>query len=150
MPSRLRQFLVDSPVGQQDVDVEHMTAKDYYSVTLFYPIMDRLINEMERRFDDVSPVLQGIEACDPSAEKFLDVDTLKPLINAYELDKNHRLVSQIDVSKTILAASSKKPDTIPDLLLLLRPVAGFPDLRRLLQLALTMLQMLLQNDHFRV
>lgn len=74
--------------------------------------------------------------CHPDSKLFLDTDTLQPLIEAYKLDQTGSLLSQIDVCKLMLKQCSK-PEDIAQLITLLNPASGFPDLRRLLQLALT-------------
>jgi hypothetical protein len=96
---------------------------------------------MERRFNDetVMPLLKSISVCHPDSKLFLDTDTLQPLIEAYKLDQTGSLLSQIDVCKLMLkqCSNSSKPEDIAQLITLLNPASGFPDLRRLLQLALT-------------
>jgi len=100
--------------------------------------MDRLVCEMERRFDDETavPLLKSISVCHPDSKQFLDTDILQPLIEAYKLDQTGSLSSQIDVCKLMLK-QCPKPEDIAQLITLLNPASGFPDLRRLLQLALT-------------
>ena len=71
----------------------------------------------------------------PVSGSFLDFEVLRPLIDAYHLDSAGSLASQLDVCKLLLK-QREKPRNIPDLISKLNPAGGFPDLRRLLQLAL--------------
>ena len=100
--------------------------------------MDRLIYEMERRFGDdtTTPLIRAISVCHPNSDTFFDFEVLRPVIDAYQLDRTGNLASQIDVCKLLLKQIDK-PRDIPDLISKLIPAGGFPDLRKLLQLALT-------------
>ena len=93
---------------------------------------------MERRFsgDMKVPLLKSLSACHPDSAEFLDIDVLRPLVEAYNLDSRGKLMSQIEVCKLLIEETSK-PGNISDLIAMLVPAKGFPDLRRLLQLALT-------------
>jgi len=72
----------------------------------------------------------------PVSGEFLDFEVLRPLVDAHHLDSAGSLASQLDVCKLLLK-QREKPRNIPDLISQLNPAGGFPDLRRLLQLALT-------------
>jgi len=71
----------------------------------------------------------------PVSAAFLDFEVLRPLIDAYHLDSAGSLASQLDVCKLLLK-QRENPRNFPDLISQLNPTGGFPDLRRLLQLAL--------------
>ncbi len=139
-PSALKRYLVDSTVGHRDNGEEstQTDAKSYYRRSVFFPVIDRLVSEMEARFNDpeTSPLLSGIAACHPESAKFLDSEILQPLVEAYKLDSSGSLQSQIVVCKLFLS-KMQKPTNISELIAILQPSSGFPDLRRLLQLALT-------------
>ena len=135
--SRLRGNLTDSTLGHRDLEAS-LTPEEHFKVTVFFPVMDRVIQEMERRFsdDETVPMLKSLSACHPDSHNFLDIEVLRPLVDAYDLDKSGRLVSQIDVCKLIIQGITK-PGSISELIAMLTPAGGFPDLRRVLQLALT-------------
>ena len=140
--STLRNFTTESTLGHQSMeantDKTPASLQDHYRITCFLPVVDRLINEMERRFGDdtTMPLLRAISACHPNSGTFLDFEVLRPLIDAYQLDPTGSLASQIDVCKLLLKQTDK-PRNIPDLISKLIPAGSFPDLRQLLQLALT-------------
>jgi hypothetical protein len=139
-PSRLRAFLIESTTG--DRQVVNVTDEDvpeaYYRSHLYYPVMDKLIQEMERRFcdEEVVPLLKSISACHPDSSAFLNFTAIKPLAEAYQLNETGSLESELEVCKVIIK-NSTKPDDIFGVLNLLMPPTGFPNLRRILQLALT-------------
>ena len=141
-PSTLRNFLVDSTLGHNEVDVsdQPLGPQQYFRVTVFVPVMDQLVAEMDRRFgadEERTPLLKGIAACHPKSTDFLSMPVLQPLVDAYQLNKTGSLSSQIQVCNLLIASQKSKPKSITDVILMLTPPAGFPDLRQVLQLALT-------------
>jgi len=139
--STLRHFMTESTLGHQSTEADFdktVCLQDHYRIICFLPVMDRLINEMEHRFGDdtTMPLFQAISASHPNSGAFLDFKVLHPLIDAYQLDSAGSLASQLDVCELMLK-QTEKPRNIPDLISKLNPAGGFPDLRRLLQLALT-------------
>jgi hypothetical protein len=117
-PSTLRQFVTESTLGYRGIDAENEATaptEEFYRITAFFPIVDNLIHEMERRFNDEEtlPLLQSIGACHPDSSKFLDIDTVRPLEDADKLDETGTLSSQIDVCKLLINRSADKPSDIP-------------------------------------
>ena len=51
-------------------------------------------------------MIQNIGACHPDSEQFLNMDVLRPLSDAYKLDKTGSLSPQIDVCEVILSRAS--------------------------------------------
>ena len=145
VPHKLRQYLTDTSMGHRQLErdesenMQSPSPESYYKSQVFFPVMDRLVVEMERRFGDNenNPILKGIAACHPDSTAFLDMDVLHPLIDTYNINTTGSLSSQIDVCKLLMKKASEKPMKILDVISLLKPSAGFPDLRHLLQLALT-------------
>lgn len=139
-PSRLRQFLIEETTGCTTVDSsQSQTAEDFYRSTVFYPVIDLVINEMKKRFadDSASALVKGMAACHPSSDNFLDYGLLKPLADAYHLDDDRMLQSQVEICLMSLQGEGiAKPADISSLLQFLSP-AFFPTLRKVLQLALT-------------
>jgi len=74
------------------------------------------------------PLLKSLSACHPESEEFLTIDVLCPLVEAYNLDNTGKLMSH----NRVLQAAYRG-----NLIAMLVPAKGFPDLRRPLQLALT-------------
>jgi hypothetical protein len=129
-PSTLRQFVTESTLGYRGIDAENgatAPTEEFYRITAFFPIVDNLIHEMERRFNDEEtlPLLQSIGACHPDSSKFLDIDTVRPLVDAYKLDETGTLSSQIYVCKLLINRSADKPSDISDLIAFLNPAEGF-------------------------
>jgi hypothetical protein len=141
-PSALRNFLVDSSLGHREVASDQpIDVEQYFKVTVFAPVMGRLIAEMDRGFGEDetrTPLLKGIPACHPASADFLSKSLLQPLVDAYQLDKTGCLSSQVNVCKLLIASKKPRPVSISDVIaILVPPTDGFPDLRQVLRLALT-------------
>jgi len=62
------------------------------------------------------PLLKSlISACHPESAEFLNIDVLRSLVEAYNLDSRGKLMSQIEVSKPLIEETSK-PGNISDLI----------------------------------
>ena len=94
---------------------------------------------MERRFadDSASALVEGIAACHPCSDNFLEYGLIKPLADAYHLDDDGLLKSQVEICLMSLQGEGiVQPTDISSLLKFLAP-AFFPTLRKVLLLALT-------------
>jgi len=125
VPHKLRQHLIETSMGHRHLeqDETHMPCPEaYYRSQIFFPVMDRLVAEMDRRFcdSDSNPMLKSIAACHPESTDFLEMDVLHPLIDAYKVNITGSLSSQIDVCKLLIAKASVKPAEILDVVSLLK------------------------------
>ncbi|XP_066950702.1 zinc finger MYM-type protein 1-like [Macrobrachium rosenbergii] len=58
-----------------------------YKNTLYYPVMDRLLTEIESRFDDATKSLfHSLSSLDPSSPKFLQQDQLETMAGKCNVD----------------------------------------------------------------
>ena len=136
--TRLRDYLVNSSIGQRQLEQEDQSMtqpSDFYRTQALYPLIDKIIAKIKRRFVDEDPILRGIAACHPDSSNFLSVSIMKPFAEAYHISGS--LEAQIQVCQTYLN-NSKKPEGIGEIIRRLVPHEGFPDLRQLLQIALTL------------
>ncbi|XP_050532818.1 zinc finger MYM-type protein 1-like [Daktulosphaira vitifoliae] len=53
---------------------------------IFFPVLDRMVSELNRRFSDHSEILTGISALIPKCDTFLNFTNIKPLAEHYKLD----------------------------------------------------------------
>lgn len=53
---------------------------------IFFPVLDRMINELNRRFSDNNAILTGISSLNPKSDSFLNLSNIKPLAEHYKLD----------------------------------------------------------------
>ena len=62
-PNSLDGFLITSTLGQRETTHEETAECPGYQQKLYYPVLDTLINEPERRFSDESMELARLAAC---------------------------------------------------------------------------------------
>lgn len=53
---------------------------------IFYPIINRIVNELNRRFKINSPILNGISSLNPKNSTFLNVVNILPFARHYGVD----------------------------------------------------------------
>lgn len=126
-------YVIDSTIGHE-APVDANDVMSQCMVEIYYPIIDRLILEMESRFPS-SPVLDAVVACQPQSTNFLIYESLKPLLDAYKISGD--INSEIFVLNNIMKKASPPPETMLDVLNLMNPRCGFPALVRLYQVVLS-------------
>ena len=135
--TRLRDMVVLESTGDHSVEGDEETANRL----VYFAVIDKFIGELKLRFNDSKNILLAIAACCPKATNFLDLVTLKPLIEQYSLDLC-KLENELPVAKAAIS-NAKESDKmelqeITDLVQFLIPMrVAFTELLKLLQLALT-------------
>ena len=107
-----------------------------YKVSLYYPILDCFLAELKQRFTDKNQeIMIAIHACQPTSNKFLEMDELQPIIDTYSLNHNY-LISETAIAKRVL--KDKQLEDISDVVTELVPLKeAFPCLLELLQISMT-------------
>ena len=133
LPCRLEDSVITSTTGTR----EQSTTSLDYKINFYYPILDAILFELKRRFDEKNQkIMIALQACHPSSSKFLDVPTMKPLIEVYKLDIN-KLMTEAPLAKNTLA-KIEGMEEVSDVLIQLYPLkAAFPVLISLYQICLT-------------
>ena len=128
---RMDDFVVESSTGHR----ESITTAEHLKTRLFYPCVDRMTTEMNRRFSSTNtPVLDGVQACNPSSDNFLDREALTGLAEHY---KTELKPEEIAVAQNYLSQLPEdKCSSMAELYRLLDPLI-FPSLSRLVQISLT-------------
>ena len=105
-------------------------------VTLFLPVLDAMLSELERRFSDKNIThMRAIQACAPGSPHFLEASHIAPLADFYGLDKN-ALPMECSLAKHTLGG--KDLEELIDVLRELTPLrTAFPILVKSIQIALT-------------
>ena len=65
-----------------------MEPTQYYKSQLYFSTLDKMLMEFNTRFSDFSKSM--MKAVDATSPKSLDLPTLKPLLNHYEVDEVNR------------------------------------------------------------
>lgn len=96
--------------------------------------MDRILSELNKRFDQSATMLKGIAACSPSSCSFFDMEVIRPLAEQYGIDI-HSLASQLDVAKNLKSRGACNLEQSLEIMISVE--AAFPLIIRLLILAMT-------------
>ena len=127
--SRVSCMLDDSFVFERNLSPD-------YKVTLYYPVIDAFLSELDRRCSEKNKyIMQALQACCPRSSNFLELHHLQPLISTYNLDES-TLEMEVSLAKRSLV--NVEIEDISDVILELAPLqAAFPVLLKLLQIAMT-------------
>ena len=86
-PSRLNDGVIMETTGNR-LTPSMTTVSDDYKVSLYYPVLDAIIAEFEKRFGSKNlELMKAIQCCHPESPNFLEVQQLMPLVTYYQLDK---------------------------------------------------------------
>ena len=91
-----------------------------YKVSLYYLILDCFLAELKQRFtDNNQEIMKAIHACQPTSNKFLEMNELQPIIDQYNLNHDY-LISEATIAKRVL--KDKKLEDISDVVTELVPL----------------------------
>ena len=132
MPKRFEDVIVLESTGSR----ETATTNDNYKISLYFPVLDAMISELRSRFEDKNvQIMRAIQCCNPNSTYFLDVDSLAPLIESYNLSKDSLSAECLIAKRTL---NGKNISSISDVLKEIFPLhVAFPALTKVLQIALT-------------
>ena len=128
MPKRFEDVIVLESTGSRETDD--------YKISLYFPVLDAMISEPCSRFEDKNvQIMRAIQCCNPNSMHFLDVDSLAPLIEIYNLSKDSLSAECLIAKRTL---NGKDICSISDVLKEIFPLnIAFPALTKVLQIALT-------------
>jgi len=110
LPSHLRDSCVIDTVG----DRPDTHSKLGFKTNVYFQVLDRLLNELERRFASTNcDVLTGIQALIPSSQTFADITSVSPFAQAYGVDMED-LSHELHQAKRLLdrVPSDDRPTTL--------------------------------------
>ena len=136
-PRILQEFVVEAPVERTPV-----TTSDAQRTHLYYPVIDRLVGEMRRRFStEAGGVLTGVSALSPKHASFLDKKCLQPMAQFYGVTEEN-LTAELHQIQRLLERKKAQGHVVNDtleFLALMRPYRdAFVDLYRLMCISLTL------------
>ena len=132
LPRRLESGIVLESIGSR----ETVATSEQFRISLYFPILDAMISELQRRFSDKNlKIMKAVQGCSPNSPHFLQPKTLLPLAESHGLDMS-LLSIECSLAKNTLKA--KDLDSINEVLLEISSLKeAFPTLLKLLQIALT-------------
>ena len=130
---KIDEYYTTTAAGQR----EKITSADMMRTRLYYPIIDRMLGEMNSRFSPQSnDVMLGVCACSPSSDTFLDIPPLTKLAAHYDLEFSEPEILVAHNFIKSLQSKEEKTFTMEQVHRLLDRDA-FPRLKTLFQVALT-------------
>lgn len=81
LPANLANYLTETISESRKIQ-----NNDDLRLMIFYPVIDRIVNELNRRFKINSPTLNGISSLNPKNSTFLNFDNILPFASHYGVD----------------------------------------------------------------
>ena len=80
-------FISDSTQGYRDP----LNSSQYLKVTIYFPALDHIISEMNRRFSSMQlSMMKALQSCNPNSSHFLEVSDITEKASFYSLQFKHR------------------------------------------------------------
>jgi hypothetical protein len=137
-PARLQDAVVMETTGQR----QDVSEKREFRTQVYYPILDSIIGEMDRRFSGQNcGIMAGIQSLNPMSESFLKSDVIAAFAAAYESnidDLQHELHQTRRLIERKKRAGLEAPASLLQLAGFMEPYRdAFHELYRLCQIAVT-------------
>ena len=132
IPKRLERGIVLQSTGSR----QSVSIAEEFKVSLYFCILDSMLGELKHRFDRKNlEIMKAIKSCNPQSPAFLNYEKLCPLALQYGLDVDLLKVEYHLAKHTF---KDKDIETISDCLKQASALdAAFPTLKKLMQIALT-------------
>ena len=99
-PNRLDDSVVFETVGQRQTG--NLSVKEEFKTQFYYPVLDRFLCELKRRFEDQNiDVLRGIAACTPKSTNFLSIEDLQSFCEMYGVQAGNDLKIEVELVKKL-------------------------------------------------
>lgn len=85
--ANLPHSLEDSMLTSTRVQHRSKNTKEVFKINVFYPILDRINSELQRRFSNATcDILRGIQCLNPNNENFLSMNNLKSFAEKFNIN----------------------------------------------------------------
>ena len=102
-PACLTESVVYESIGSR----ETLSASEEFKTQLYFPVLDKFLDELNRRFHDQNVILlRGISACTPTASNFLSHADLHSFSEMYGIQAGPTLEVEVDLVKRLILSSS--------------------------------------------
>ncbi|KAG0717427.1 repressor of the inhibitor of the protein kinase [Chionoecetes opilio] len=136
---KMQDFVVTDYIGKQSGSTHSdFSVKDSTRINFFYPILDHMLTEMTRRFNnEACELMKALQALNPQSKEFLSFEKMSGLIHAFranEEDLNHELhsVKRMLERRYKDVSDNEKPKSLLDVVRILGPYEeAFPEFYRL-------------------
>lgn len=129
-------WLCDGIVMESTGHTEVPNEVDNLKTSVYYPVLDLLISDMKKRFNEKNMMLlKSIHACAPDSNSFLNVDVLLPMAKFYNINLS---AFHMEATLAKCCLENKTMDNVIDILAELSPLrSAFPNIFKLIQISLT-------------
>ena len=98
-PAHLNDSVITETTGSRN----HVLMKDDYCTQYYYPILDRVLAEMQSRFSNLSlSLMNSVQACLSKSSNFLDAMSLQPLIEHYNIENTSLPVELLQAKRVLI------------------------------------------------
>ncbi|KAG0411775.1 hypothetical protein HPB47_011113 [Ixodes persulcatus] len=104
LPVHLAKYLTDAQLPGEGAS--YSTENDC-RVHVFLPILDRMCEELHRRFSDSDLILKGLNCFQPQHDRFMDISLVEPLAKHYSSDWD-TLVAEMKLLPKVLQRYEKE------------------------------------------
>ena len=136
-PKSLKNYVISESTGSRQ-DISACSIEDGFKVSLFYPVLDTFISQIDQRFSNFNlDIMRSVQACSPQSDNFLHTNTLKPLIELYGFQYN-RIEIEATLAKSIISQQGEELTSIADVIkCIISLKSGMPNIVNLLIIAAT-------------
>ena len=142
LPKRLKSGIVLQSTRSR----EPVSTSEEFKVSLYFSILDSMLGELKHRFDKKNlEIMKAIQLCNPQSAAFLNYEKLCPLALQYGLDVD---LLEVECHLAKYTFKDKDMESVSDCLKEVSALdAAFPTLKKLMQIALTVVVSTTSCEH---
>ena len=108
-PPQMEEYHVLEPTSER----EHLFSKEHFRRNFMFPVLDRMLTEMNRRFSqNKCGIIKGIDALNPKSKNFLSPEHLKSMQEKY-FENDEDLQHEIYQVKRLMERRKRSIEEIP-------------------------------------
>lgn len=82
LPKQFSSYLTEVATSES----RKITYNNDIKTMIFFPVLDRMVSELNGRFSDINSILTGISSLNPKSDLFLNLSIIKPFTEHHKLD----------------------------------------------------------------
>lgn len=83
LPTYLMKYVCETNNIEKE---QNFTSENEFRFKIYYCILDKVLNELDKRFNNNSDILNGVSSLDPQSKLFLNIPLLLPFAQSYNCD----------------------------------------------------------------
>ena len=136
LPRRLQDSIAFESTGHRDL----LSCSQSIKVNIYFPVLDHILSELDRRFSTSNlDLFKSLDACNPTSSNFLDSSLISSFASLYGLNDDAQQLLPTECLLARRTLESKQAESVSEVYTYLLPLeSGFPTLKKLFQIALTL------------